>query len=295
MVVYAEYLFLENGLAGLIVLILTGQICGFPIKWLRMILGSISCGLYAFTLFCTSMPFFISVVLKLLFSLAVLFLVFPCRAWKRFGQGVLVFYIVSLAMGGVTIGVMYFVGLIGVAGIGGFYLGNINYRTVILGMIVTWMLFSVFISFLKGRLWKERVDMDVEIEIGGVSKIIRGMVDTGNFLCDPISGRPVFLVTENLVKGLMPEWNPPAICERSTNECILNRYRLIPFRSIGKEKGLLTGVRPDRVVLYDRHGGPRAVEIILGIYEGSFPADRDGISYELLLNPAVMEEGVLNG
>lgn len=292
MVIYAEYLFLENGLAGLVVLLLTGQMCGFPIKWLRMVMGSISCGLYAFTLFCTGMPFFVSIGLKLLFSFTVLLLTFSFVGWKRLGQGVLVFYIINLAMGGVTIGVMYFVGLIGIAGVGGFYLGDISYRIVVLGMAVTWLLFSVFISFLKERLWRGRVDVDVEIEIEGVSKLIRGMVDTGNFLRDPMSGRPVFLVTENLIRGFMPDWNSITECEEPL---IGYRYRLIPFCSVGEENGLLTGVRPDRVVLHDRCRGSKNVEIILGIYGGSFPASRDGIPYELLLNPAVMEEGVLNG
>lgn len=44
MVIYAEYLFLENALVGLVVLLLTKKFCGCFVSWNRLAVGRILCG-----------------------------------------------------------------------------------------------------------------------------------------------------------------------------------------------------------------------------------------------------------
>lgn len=282
MAIYAEYLFLENSLAGLVILLLTKKICGFRTGRIRFTMGCISCGLYAFTLFLNGLPWWLSLLLKLAFSLGVVTLVFYCNTWKQWSKGVLVFYLVSFAMGGITIGAMYFFGLMGVTAGGVFYIGQINYLNVFLGMALTWLGLSAFASFIKEKLWKSRADMDVQISIGAKTHTIKGMVDTGNFLIDPLSGKPVFLVTEKTMNFLVPGWRKM-------------RLHLIPYKSVGRKGGLLPGVRPDQVVVLDQKNGSKRVNVMLGVYKGSFPVSWDGKEYDLLLHPAAMEGGIFEG
>ena len=56
MVVYGEYLFLENFITGGIILYFTAKVAGEPLKILRGILCSLCCGAYAFTMFITVSP-----------------------------------------------------------------------------------------------------------------------------------------------------------------------------------------------------------------------------------------------
>lgn len=56
-----------------------------------------------------------------------------------------------------------------------------------------------------------------------------GLLDSGNTLTDPISGKPVCIMTLDLFQKLFP----------NTDVHSLNGYRMIPYCSVGKSKGLM--------------------------------------------------------
>ncbi|MBE5874338.1 MAG: hypothetical protein E7287_08020 [Lachnospiraceae bacterium] len=56
---------------------------------------------------------------------------------------------------------------------------------------------------------------------------VTALVDSGNTLIEPISGKPVCIVEQSVFDSLWREENVP--------------FRVIPYHSIGKEKGLLKG------------------------------------------------------
>ena len=76
---------------------------------------------------------------------------------------------------------------------------------------------------------------------------------------------------------------------------ISKRFRILPYKSVGKDKGLLIGIRPDEVLLLEKGNEPRKVDIILAVHKGKFPEGRDGNKYDLLIHPEVMEGGILEG
>jgi hypothetical protein len=78
-VIYAEYLFLENAATGWIILLLTGKVAGIRCnKWL-LFTGSVLCGIYSFVLFLDTLSPVLSLLTKLGFSAVVVFLVFRPR------------------------------------------------------------------------------------------------------------------------------------------------------------------------------------------------------------------------
>ena len=66
MVVYAEYLFLENFITGLIILYFSGRICGRKTKKIRLCAGGALCGLFSFTLFVNIMTEYKDIILAFL-------------------------------------------------------------------------------------------------------------------------------------------------------------------------------------------------------------------------------------
>ena len=54
-------------------------------------------------------------------------------------------------MGGITIGMMYFLGIAGVTQNSSVYLGAVGYLYVLFGCALTWILFSFFSDFIKGQ------------------------------------------------------------------------------------------------------------------------------------------------
>jgi tryptophan-rich sensory protein len=98
-VIYAEYLFIENLITGGLILTLTGRISGIRVKRIPLVLGSILCGIYSFILFWDHLLPQIAIFSKVAFSVLVVLLVFPTKKIKRLARTILIFYIISLALG----------------------------------------------------------------------------------------------------------------------------------------------------------------------------------------------------
>ena len=307
MVIYAEYLFLENAVTGGLILLLTAKISGIHCKKIFLILGSILCGIYSFVLFLDSVNSFAILLSKLLFSVVVVTFVFHPKRLRQFARITLIFYLISFAMGGITIGLMYFLGIWGVTQNSSIYLGGLGYLYIFLGCIVTYFIFYMFSGFIKGRLVKERTYADVKITIEGKAVTIKGMVDTGNFLKDPFTGKPVLIISADAAKQLLPsELVDEAVkCEKGQllsdglmNCSYANRIRTIPYQSIGEERGYLVGIRPDSVSikLHNKEksdGGVISSEgAVLAIYKGIFSGGQSDEDCSILLHPSMIEGGI---
>lgn len=307
MVIYAEYLFLENAVTGGIILLLTGKISGMHCKMRSLILGSTLCGIYSFILFWDTLNPLLTLLSKLAFSAVVVYAVFKPTRLRRFARIILVFYLVSFAMGGITVGMMYFLGIVGVTRNSSVYLGALGYLYVLLGCILTWLMFSIFADFIKSRMIKERTYADVEIALEGRSVTMKGMVDTGNFLTDPFTGKPVIIISAVAAKRLLPsEIVEEAVKEKKTqilSEVLMNsnyasRIRMIPFQSIGEERGYLVGIRPDaiRIGIHSGNSSDRTVTAsegaIIAIYKGMFSGGQSDGDCSILLHPSMIEGGI---
>ncbi len=120
-----------------------------------------------------------------------------------------------------------------------------------------------------------------------------GLLDTGNVLFDPISNYPVIVVQYSAVKELLHE-RIREIFEKNLEGDLENVYqgfkeanwvsrmRLIPFSSLGKEKGMLLGFKADGVTI-----GSRCLEnVIVAVY--SKPLSESG-EYAALINPELVK------
>lgn len=102
--------------------------------------------------------------------------------------------------------------------------------------------------------------------------------DSGNGLEEPISKVPVSVVEESMIRpykdGLKEE-----------------RFRLIPFHSIGKEQGIMEAYFIDKIEII--HEGENRV-----IYNPIIAITKDRISagknYQMILHPALLEQGGRN-
>lgn len=302
MVIYAEYLFAENFIIGLIILILTGKICGIKSSKLLLTLGGILCALYSFTIFFESMPDLLAILSKLFFSAVLVGLVFWPKSIKLFGKIVTIFYIVSFAMGGITIGSMYFFGATGVTNNSSAYIAEPTYLKIAFGCFLSYLALNSLASFLKGRMLEEKTMKQVEILIGERKISVNGLVDTGNFLKDPISGKPVFIISERMAMKFLPKeiielmtkkdtkWE--SIYEEMMNTEFADRVRLIPFHSIGKSNGMLLGIRSDRATIKDKQGEQKMDGAVLAISQERFALESKGTNYDLLLHRDVLEGGI---
>lgn len=82
MVIYGEYLFLENFLTGLIITYFTGRIAGAAAGRLRLLLCGLLCGAFSFTMF-AALPGAVTAASKLLFAFAAAAAAFGWQGLRR--------------------------------------------------------------------------------------------------------------------------------------------------------------------------------------------------------------------
>ncbi|MCD8379413.1 MAG: sigma-E processing peptidase SpoIIGA [Lachnospiraceae bacterium] len=110
----------------------------------------------------------------------------------------------------------------------------------------------------------------VTILSAGQKRQILALYDTGNGLTEPISGRPVCLVEEELLAGLTLE-NPLFL-------------RAIPFHTVGCDDGLLYGVEVPELLI-DAEDGVHSVKDVVcaGVTK---PFSSKG-RYQMILHPGI--------
>lgn len=129
---------------------------------------------------------------------------------------------------------------------------------------------------MTGRL-KERQKnpfWEVELKDGEKSCRVTALVDSGNSLFDPVSKRPVCIVQREVLKQL-------DLLDRP------EKFRLIPYHSIGRQHGLLQAAAAEE--MYLQKGGQKLKRENVLLACSDQPLSRSG-RYRMLLHPALLEE-----
>ena len=118
----------------------------------------------------------------------------------------------------------------------------------------------------------------VKIHINGKFINVKAIIDTGNFLKEPITKTPVIVVEKQALLGIVPDCILDNIEKIINGEDIdlgeyISKIRLIPFSSIGKENGILLGIKSDKVLLETEENNIIIDNIIIGIYNGILSKD----------------------
>lgn len=129
----------------------------------------------------------------------------------------------------------------------------------------------LFVSAYKKRLEKKRL-YTVHIVEGGKQLDFQALFDTGNSLTDPYTGKPVSIVEEN----------DDILCWLHTKP---QKYRIIPFRSIGKENGILEGTQVEELIICSKEGQKVEKDAVIALYKGRLSGDG---SFQMILNQGLL-------
>ena len=111
---------------------------------------------------------------------------------------------------------------------------------------------------------------------------ILALLDTGNGLIEPISKKPVCLVGKNV-------FEENGAKEGGRKEFQPQKFRIIPYHSVGKEKGILSGYEMDRLIIDTDERKVIIEKPMIGISEVSVSGNG---SYQMILQPELLREGV---
>lgn len=164
--------------------------------------------------------------------------------------------------------------------VGGFLLGGIMqalHQYISKGSL--FFAIAAFGYYLASKLWDvimhmqkmNQIHFDVELYWDERTFQIKGLLDTGNGLVDPISHKPVCVLDKAVAKEFLGEMK-------------LAKVRYIPFHSIGKKEGLLLVVEIDKMCIHSEQ------EIwidrpLIGISEEKVSSEGE---YQMILNPNLL-------
>ncbi|NLY10362.1 MAG: sigma-E processing peptidase SpoIIGA [Firmicutes bacterium] len=156
-------------------------------------------------------------------------------------------------------------------------------------------------GIVQKRIFHHVYRIPVEIYWNDRSIRIYGLVDTGNRLRDPLTNQAVMIVEHQALKELFSDTLNDVLEQLETGDLtpisdfsvdgkLASRLRLIPFRSIGKENGILVGFRPDRVQIMNDKVPYGTDNIVVAIHHRSL--DREG-NYSALIPSELLQEAMV--
>ena len=143
---------------------------------------------------------------------------------------------------------------------------KLNVLMLMFGIVIGCLLMKLAVYQILNKLKIRKNLYNVRI-VNGDSKIETvALEDTGNSLREPYKGRPVSVLQYNVIKQILT----------GNEKCFL-----IPFKSVGSQNGILTGITVDYMEIKNRDINLKISNPVLGIYKGMFNNDK---KYQMLLN-----------
>lgn len=286
-VIYVDTLFLLNAIVDYILLLAAARLAGEPLRRLRFALGATLGGLYAVAIFLPGLAFLSHPLCRA--ASALVMMVAAYGGSRRLLRQGMLFAALTCAFGGGVVAI----GLMGGTGLslgGGVFYSAMDIKMILLSAAVCYLVITLVFRRLGqhggGELARAR------LRIGERSVELTALVDTGNTLTDPVSGRGVVVAEGEAAQGLFPRdcrptaddlRDPAGGLKRLGKGPWRGKYRLLPYRAVGVDRGLLLAVRADSLELNGRAKGPVLVAL-------SPTPVSDGGGYRALIGP--MEDGI---
>ena len=279
MTIYIDVVLIENVIMNSIILLATGLILKEKIKIIRLVIASLLGAIYSVISYMSILEIYSSMILKIVLSIVIIYIAFNPQTIKKMWKDILIFYLTSFVFGGAAFALIYIVKPQDILMKNGLFLGTYPLKTVILGAIIAFLVIMAAFTMVKSKFNKK--DMFYEIEIGIKGKKIEttAMLDTGNLLKEPITNTPVIVVEHTLLYDCIPKEILNHVDEllggefdnisEKIKEEYMAKLKFIPFSSLGKQNGMLLGLKVEYVKIKEEDKEEKKENIILGIYNKS--------------------------
>ncbi len=299
MEVYADIIFLINFIMDFFIFWSVGKIFQKNVTKLKLIFGAFLASiLYCCIIFVDILRFLYNpagVLSVLIFSV---FVTFGAESLKILLKNVFEVVVVSFAVGGFATALFYFFNISDF--IGNFisiYIHNFSLKFLVFSVSIFYFVLKIIVGWYKKIILKRQSFCRAEVFFNDKKVFLNALIDTGNSLYEPISGKPVIVSEFNAVKDIVPPRIRDFFCGKDKNDFAkiydyikdidsAFEFRIIPFSSIGKTHGFILGFFADKVIIY--YDTNICLEkVIIGICDVKLS---DGNNYNALLNPEMLKE-----
>jgi len=242
-VVYLDSVFFLNALMDYLLLLATARLAGIPLRRNRYLLAAFAGGGYAAAVFLPGCGFLAETPVKAVAGVLLALIAFGAE--EKLLRLTLLLFLLSCALAGCVLALGMLAGG-GVPVVSGIFYTDVNGGVLLAATTAAYLLLSVVFrasarNGIRGHL------LPVRLCINGSIAEFNALWDSGNALMDRETGRPVLVVSWEVVSRLLP-WlskeellSPEGVLRGKPGPAL----RLIPYRAVGTTHGLLVSVRSD--------------------------------------------------
>lgn len=279
MTIYIDVVLIENLIMNYIILFSTAIILKIKMKHIRLILGSLLGSIYSVIAYMSILEIYSSMILKIILSIIIVYIAFNPQNVKQMWKTILIFYLTSFVFGGAAFALIYIVKPQDILMKNGLFLGTYPLKTIMLGAIIAFIVITTAFTIVKSKISKKDMYCDIEIKLNDKEIKTKAMIDTGNMLKEPITNTPVIVVEHTLLYDCIPKEilnNLENILggdfEKIPEDIkikYISKLKLIPFSSLGKQNGMLLGIKPEYIKIIEEEKEEKEENVIIGIYNKS--------------------------
>ncbi|MCR4441120.1 MAG: sigma-E processing peptidase SpoIIGA [Peptococcaceae bacterium] len=301
--VYADVVVLVNFVMDFFILWIAGRLASLRISPFRLVLGALTGAVYSLVVLIPENAAAASFAAKIACSVVMVLLAYAPVSPAKFLRSIFFMYALSFIMGGSVIGTIYLTerkpGCLQAWNGAAVLANSFNYYWLLVGLGMAVLTGYASLFFLRRNWLRQNLVNGLVICIGDRKTDVDALLDTGNQLLDPLTGKPVIIVEAEALKGMLPQ----ELLEAAGSEDEVKlaglyerleqgwaaRLRMIPFNSVGRERGLLVGLRPDYIEIKCGNRVSICREVVIGLVGNCLT--REG-KYRALLHPFLLEKYV---
>lgn len=294
--VYIDVLLIENFFMNFLLLYLLSRFTKNKTCIWRLIASAIFGAMYVIIVFFPGLQFFYTILIK--FSVSVIMIIiafFPLKILAVI-RSIFLFYLEAFIFGGLLLGTLF---------LKSSALNTVNGALLvesptpsptflILGSIVATIITKYGFDFFENHSINEKLKLKLEIVLNNQSCVLTALIDTGNSLKDPITNEPVIIVYYKAIFDILPEelkeviehdYSYEIFKSRVIKSVLKSRIRIIPYKALGVENGLLLGVKVDLIISEQSGISTMIKEPVIAFY--NMPISNMG-DYQALTYPGII-------
>ena len=297
MTIYIDVVLIENLCMNYIILFSTSYILKIKRNHFRLIISALLGGVYSILAYMQIVEIYSNFFIKIILSVAMVYIAYNAKNIKLLMKQIVIFYLTSFVFGGCAFALLYFVKPQEILMKNGMYIGTYPLKIALLGGIVGFAITVVAFKVVKYRMTKKDMFCEITIYMKEKSVKAKAMIDTGNMLKDPISRMPVIVVEKDILYEIIPYKilnnldkiiGGEIASEIYDKEIVeyISKFKVIPFTSLGKQNGLLLGIKASKVKIELDSNEEELENVIIGIYDKKLSKKNN---YNALLGLDILE------
>lgn len=275
MTIYLDVLFLENFILNFLILYAVGIETKSKIKFFRIVIGSIVGSIYVIIYYILKTDFLINMAMKTILAICMIYISFETKGFKILIKKVLFFYLTSFIFAGGALAIIHIVNSGKVSIQNGLIIGKYSIVTILIGILVGFLIILITFKLIKNKQKDFLCDLIIKIDDKQINTT--AMIDTGNLLKEPITNIPVIVVENSLLENIIPNEifkNTQNILNGNLEDLseevkqnYLPKLKVIPFMSLGKQNGMLLGIKAREVIAKIEGENKTIDRAIIGLYD----------------------------